>query len=187
MTELAAGDATAGRAKAGRMEIFQGGGEELGPAALPFEGMDESVMAGFAKLIANGAGAVSGETVRCLYREPQGRFSLCYAWFKSGFVVPRHSHNADCIYYIIAGELKMGARVLRKGDGVFVPSDHGYTFEAGPEGVELLEFRNATEFHIRFTGNDEAHWDRMAEAYRDHAASWPNETIPPSDRIAAAE
>jgi quercetin dioxygenase-like cupin family protein len=173
--------------KPARMEIFQGPGEELGPDAMPFVGMDETVMAGFAKLMESGAAPSAGESVRCLFREPQGRYSLCQAWFKSGFIVPRHSHDADCLYYIIAGELKMGSKTLRKGEGAFVPADHAYTFEAGPEGVELLEFRNATNFHFRFRSNDEAHWDRMAGVYRDRAEAWPNETIPPSDRTVAAE
>jgi quercetin dioxygenase-like cupin family protein len=187
MSEAQAGNPVASPAKAGRLEIFSGGGEAVGPEAMPFEGMDESVMAGFGKLMASGATPGSGETVRCLFRESQGRFSLCYAWFKSGFVLPRHSHNADCIYYIIGGELKMGTRVLRKGEGIFVPADHGYTFEAGREGVEVLEFRNAASFHMRFKGNDDAHWERVAKAYRDNAASWPDETVPPSDRAIPAK
>jgi quercetin dioxygenase-like cupin family protein len=187
MTEAATVNPVATPAKESRMEIFSGGGVELAPEDLPYEGMDETVMAGFAKLMAAGATPGAAETVRCLFRESQGRFSVCSAWFKSGFVLPRHSHDADCIYYILGGELKMGARVLRKGDGVFVPADHGYTFEAGPEGVEVLEFRNATSFHMRFKGNDDAHWERIAKAYRDNAASWPNETVPPSDRAVAAK
>ena len=173
--------------KAGRMEIFSGGGVALTPETMPFEGVDESVMAGFAKLMANGAVEGAGEIVRCLYRESQGRFSVCYGWFKSGAVLPRHSHNADCVYYVLGGELKLGAKVLRKGDGFFVPADHGYTYEAGPEGVEVLEFRNSADFHIRFKGNDDAHWERMAKAYRENAASWANETMPPSDRVAVAK
>jgi hypothetical protein len=90
--------------KAGKMEIFTGGGAALTPEDMPFEGVDESVMAGFAKLMANGAVEGAGETVRCLYRESQGRFSVCYGWFKSGAVLPRHSHNADCVYYVLGGE-----------------------------------------------------------------------------------
>ena len=184
MTEAEVSDRVAPAATSGRMEIFSGGGEELGPEAMPFEGVDESVMAGLAKLMQSGGGG-EGAKVRCLYRESQGRFSLCYAWFKSGYLLPRHSHNADCVYYVLGGEIKMGTRVLRKGDGFFVPSDHGYTYEAGPEGAEVLEFRNATNFNIRFKGNDEAHWDRIAKGYREHAAAWSNETVPPSDRAAA--
>jgi quercetin dioxygenase-like cupin family protein len=185
MSEADVSDRVAPGATAGRMEIFSGGGEELGPETMPMEGMDESVMAGFAKLMQSGARAGEGDLVRCLYRESQGRFSLCYAWFKSGFVLPRHSHSADCVYYILGGEIKMGTRVLRKGEGFFVPADHGYTYEAGAEGAEVLEFRNATKFDIRFKGNDEAHWERMAQGYREHAAAWSNETVPPSDRSAA--
>jgi quercetin dioxygenase-like cupin family protein len=185
MSELETIDQVAPAVKSGRMEIFSGGGEPLGPEALPYEGMDESVMAGFAKLMESGARPGEGETVRCLFRESQGRFSLCYAWFKSGFVLPRHSHNADCVYYVLGGEMKVGTKILRKGEGFFVPADHGYTFEAGRDGVEVLEFRNSTAFHIRFKGNDEAHWDRVAKGYRENADVWSNETVPPSDRVMA--
>jgi quercetin dioxygenase-like cupin family protein len=184
LSEATLSNAAAPEPKPGRMEIFSGGGEPLTAEMMPFEGIDDSVMAGFAKMMESGARAGDGESVRCLYRESQGRFSVCYAWFKSGFIVPRHSHNADCVYYVLGGELKMGARVLKKGDGIFVPSDHGYTFEAGPAGAEVLEFRNSTNFHIKFKGNDDAHWERMAKAYRDNAAVWPTETVPPSDRKA---
>jgi quercetin dioxygenase-like cupin family protein len=187
MREVAESSLPVAPAKTGRMEIFTGGGTPLTPEDMPMEGVDESVMAGFGKLLANGAAEGAGETVKCLFRESQGRFSVCYAWFRSGAVLPRHSHNADCVYYVLGGSLKLGSKVLRKGEGFFIPSDHGYTFEAGEEGVEVLEFRNSTKFHIRFKGNDEAHWERMAQVYRDHARNWPNETLTPSERAAAAK
>lgn len=161
-------------------------GEPLSETQMPMEGIDESVLAGFAKINATGADVTQGETVRCLFREPgENGLSLCYAWFKSGFVLPRHSHDADCVYYIVGGELKIGRKVLRKGDGFFVPSGVVYSYEAGPEGVEVLEFRNATQFNILFKNNDENHWDRIAESYREHGANWPDETTPPSDRVAS--
>jgi len=163
-----------------RMDVFRGAeAAELDHDAMPFEGVDEDVMAGFAKIAATGADPMLGAMTEVLFREPADTgLSLCRAWFKSGYILPRHSHNADCIYYVLGGELSMGAATLRKGDGVFIPADHGYTLQAGPEGVEILEFRNATKFHILFKGNDTAHWDRIAAVYQEKAAVWAAETPP---------
>lgn len=164
------------------IEVFHGsGGTPLTEEQMPMEGLDDSVMSGFSKLLDAGAAEGEGEYVRCLFREPgDDGLSLCYAWFKSGFILPRHSHSADCLYYIVGGELNLGRQTLRKGDGFFVPADMKYSYQAGPEGVEVLEFRNASRFNILFKGNDDAHWNRMAEAFRENVPNWKNETVPPS-------
>ena len=47
---------------------------------------------------AGAEGADDGNEVRLLFSMPG--MSLTYAWFKSGFPLPLHSHNADCLYYI---------------------------------------------------------------------------------------
>lgn len=182
---MTAAEASATTAERRRISVFRASeGEPLSDEQMPMEGVDDSVMAGFAGLMEAGAGEASGETVRCLFREPgEDGLSLCYAWFKSGFVLPRHSHDADCVYYVVGGELKLGKQVLRKGDGFFVPSGATYSYEVGPEGVEVLEFRNATRFNILFRNNDESHWARMADAFRSNAPNWSSETVPPSDRF----
>jgi quercetin dioxygenase-like cupin family protein len=159
----------------------------LEESQMPMEGMDQSVAEGFAKVMEAGAAEDTGADVRCLFREPHaGGLSLCYAWFKSGYLLPRHSHDADCVYYVIGGELRLGNQVLRKGDGFFVPSGAPYSYRAGPEGVEVLEFRNATQFNIAFKGNDARQWERIAQAYRDNLPQWKGETVPPSDRTPSA-
>jgi quercetin dioxygenase-like cupin family protein len=190
MTEAATTTPGAPRRKARRIEIFCAEGEKLGPRVVPVEGLDE--MAAFVKVAGNGtimkeAGELAGTKVRCLFRQSEDNgFSLIYVWFKSGYVLPRHSHNTDCLYYVIAGELKMGAKVLRKGDGMFIPANAGYTYEAGPDGVEVLEFRSASLIHINLKGNDESHLNRIAKAYRENTQSWAEETVPPSERAAVA-
>lgn len=150
---------------------------------MPMEGMDESVAEGFGKLVEAGAAEAGGETVTCLFEEQEkDGMSLCYAWFKSGYVLPRHSHNADCLYYVLGGEITLGKQVLRKGDGFFVPSDAPYSYVTGPEGAEVLEFRNATQFNFLFRNNDTAHWEKMARAYRENSSKWASEVTAPSDR-----
>jgi quercetin dioxygenase-like cupin family protein len=166
------------------MVVFYGrDAEPLDSDRMPIEGMDEGVRAGLAKLPSADVEQGAGEKSVVLFSEPgdQG-LSLVYLWLKSGYVLPRHSHDADCLYYVLGGELRMGSHVLRKGDGMFIPCDQAYGYEAGPEGVEVLEFRNATRFNFVFKANDEAWWERMAATYRDRAAIWAKELVPPSDR-----
>ena len=69
--------------------------------------------------------------------------SLVHAWFGPNFPLFRHSHPklGDCLYYIVAGSAVLGSRVLKPGDGFFVPNGMPYKYRAGPEGVEILEFR----------------------------------------------
>jgi len=151
---------------------------------LTVEGMDEGVIAGFAKLQACGAVAGLAERTSRLFadEDDEAGLSLVKVWFKSGNNLPRHSHSSDCLYYIIGGEARMGATTLKKGDGVFIPANQAYTLEAGPDGVELLEFRAATRYNIFYKGNDEAHWERIAEGYRTRADLWRTELVPPSER-----
>ena len=50
---------------------------------------------------------------------------------------------------MVSGTAIMGSQVLGAGDGFFVRGDAPYTYEAGPDGVEVLEFRMATSFDIK--------------------------------------
>ncbi len=129
---------------------------------------------GLAHYASEGSGA---QVVKLLYGAPG--FSLTYVWFKSGYPLPLHSHSNDCLYYILAGTLKVGREVLGAGDGFFVASDVGYTYEPGPEGVEVLEFRNTDQLNIRFRSDDKSVWDQAAAVLAAHAASWSVE-LPPS-------
>jgi hypothetical protein len=144
--------------------------------AMRAEGVTGLVRDGLAQLAEAGLG--EGETVKLLFSAPG--FSLAYAWFKSGFPLPRHSHNTDCLYYIIAGSLTFGAEVLGKGDGFFVPSDAAYTYVPGPEGVEILEFRTADRFNIRFLADNPAFWSRAAATVSAELDGWRGQR-PPSE------
>jgi len=162
-----------------RMTVFRAADE--GNALIdhmPLEGIDEGVLAAFAKIAAAGVDINQGTVTKCLFQEPVSGLSLCYGWFKSNYLLPRHSHNADCVYYVLRGELQAGATSLRAGDGIFVPADDAYAFQAGPEGAEFLEFRNATQFHFLFKGNDEAHWDRIKDVHVSQQHVWPDEKPP---------
>jgi quercetin dioxygenase-like cupin family protein len=89
--------------------------------------------------------AAIGSQLKVLARDPSG-FSLLHVWFKANYPLPRHSHNTDCMYYVISGAAVMGNQTLRAGDSFFVPGDAPYQYVAGPDGVEVLEVRYGAEY-----------------------------------------
>ena len=94
------------------------------------------------------------------------------AWFGPHFVLPRHTHDGDCLYYVLEGSLTMGSRVLAAGDGFFVPSDSPYAYEAGADGVVVLEFRTRTSFGMDILGGQVERWRRMATVAEEHGEAW---------------
>lgn len=116
---------------------------------------------------------VAGQTVKVLFRQPEeeGGFSLVYAWFKPHFPLPRHSHSADCLYYVVSGSAVMGSQTLQAGDGFFVPSGAPYQYAAGPDGVEVLEFRHARSFDMQITESNER-YARIYEVAARLAPQW---------------
>ena len=138
--------------------------------------LDESGMAGGWTFVETGAPeelwpadfgarmmAASRLTVPFRHDGPEG-FSLVTVEFAPGFIVARHSHTSDCLYYILEGEIFLGRRALGPGDGFFLPADHPYGYRAGPQGVKLLEFRHATGFATTFHEKDMARYRAAADA-----------------------
>jgi quercetin dioxygenase-like cupin family protein len=99
-------------------------------------------------------------------------FSLVRAWFAPHYVLPRHTHHGDCLYYVVEGSLKMGSQVLDAGDGFFVPSEAPYAYEAGPDGVTVLEFRMATAFDMKIPGGQLERVRRMGQVAEEHGDGW---------------
>lgn len=87
------------------------------------------------------AGRDEGIAVHLLFRQPDG-FSLLFVWVKPNYPLIRHSHDADCMYYVASGSIIVGDMTLRAGDGFFVPGDSLYMYIGGPEGAEVLEVRH---------------------------------------------
>ena len=164
-----------------RMRIFRDeDARVVDDEIMPMEGVDARILEGFKQLA--GHGLEQAQTIRCLFRDEARGMSLVHIWFKSGFILPQHKHDADCVYYIIAGEIHAGSVVLRQGDGMFIPKDHDYTYIVGPQGVELLEFRNAAQFNIVLNANDAGQWQRMASAAKKNAEAWKRQLRPPARR-----
>ena len=103
-----------------------------------------------------------------------GGFSLVTIEFAPGYMLPRHSHSSDCLYYIVEGGIVMGRRELGPGDGFFLPAEQPYAYHAGPEGVKLLEFRHETAFDMKVYEKDMAQYraralESMSAAKEGHA------------------
>lgn len=125
------------------------------------------------------AGMLEGSKVMLLFSRPG--LSLTYVWFKSGFPLPCHSHDADCAYFIIAGSLRIGTEELGPGDGFFVGKDVPYTYTPGPEGVEVLEIRTANHFDIKLlAGKNPAYWQKALVGLMQAKEAWPEQATPPS-------
>ena len=117
-----------------------------------------------------GAGYLEGEEITVLVNIPG--FSLTHVWFKKDFPLPLHSHDADCLYYIIAGSIHLGTEKLGPRDGFFIPSGVPYTYRPGPEGVELLEFRHANQFDFQLFARNQAFYDKAVETVTANREIW---------------
>lgn len=128
------------------------------------------------------AGVGDGAVLKQLLRHSgEGGFSLVYIWWKANYHLPRHSHDCDCVYYVISGQVLMGSKVLGAGDGFYVPADHPYGYRAGPEGAEVLEFRHSTEFDFVFHEKAEG-FAPIIDAVRANAARWAADVVAPVTR-----
>lgn len=117
----------------------------------------------------------SGQVVKVLFGDPDaGGMSLVWSWFAPNFPLPRHSHSADCLYYVSRGELHMGRQLVKEGEGFFVPDGAPYAYTAGPEGVEVLEFRAVSTFDMQIT-ESLPRWAKMVEISREQGAAWAGE------------
>ena len=173
-------DATQTAAKAParpRMQIFRSEGVPLADDMMRPEPMTPADTAAFEA--AAQSGMHHGHQLVCLYRSPlPDGPSLCRMWLKGGFVTPRHRHDTNCIYYVLAGELRLGNAVLAPNEGVFVPQGTVYSIEAGSAGLDVLEFRTDTVFNVEYTGNDAGFWQHVSQAMTSNSPGWPDQPRP---------
>jgi len=68
-----------------------------------------------------------------------------------GFVTESHAHDEDEIIFVLEGEMKLGARVLRSGSSAMIPGKTLYGFTAGADGLRFLNFRARRDstFHTK--------------------------------------
>jgi hypothetical protein len=129
-----------------------------------------------------------GNGTRILYQDPDpDGFSMVHAWFGENFPLPRHTHSGDCLYYVLKGELRMGAKTVKAGSGFFVPSDRPYTYRAGPGGVEVIEFRKVSSFDMITLDQDAAKWESYTSIGEDMAETWDDTRPEWVDRLKAGQ
>ncbi len=126
------------------------------------------------------AGIAQGSELKVLFQMPG--FSLVYAWFKSGYPLPRHTHNCDCLYYVISGSLILGHEELGPGDGFFVGKDVPYTYKPGESGVEVLEFRATNAFDIKVLADNPLFWEGAVKTALAQRSAWATEKPPSVSR-----
>lgn len=137
-------------------------------------GMTDEIIAGATRVQEAGFGAAYD--TRVVFSSPD--MSLTYAWFKSDYPLPRHSHDSDCLYYVIAGSIQFGKETLRKGDGFLLPADMPYAYVAGPDGVEILEFRNTSSFNFKWLTHGPAFWESTLATIERKRDDWQTEQPP---------
>jgi quercetin dioxygenase-like cupin family protein len=143
--------------------------------------MSEQIQTGAAAALSNGASL--GAQLRVLVRQApeDGGFSLIHIWFKPGYPLLRHSHNVDCLYYVISGSAIMGSQTLQAGDSFFVPADAPYLYTAGPTGVEVLEIRHGVDqFGIDISDATPKQWQALADSFAEHQADWAKLDVAPT-------
>jgi mannose-6-phosphate isomerase-like protein (cupin superfamily) len=123
-------------------------------------GMDNAIAAGY----------LEGGEVKILTELPG--FGLTHVWFKPGYQLPLHSHDVDCMYYVISGSLKLGSEELGARDSFFVPAEVPYTYKPGPDGVEVLEIRQANHFNFVNHARGKAWWDKAVSETSNHREGW---------------
>jgi mannose-6-phosphate isomerase-like protein (cupin superfamily) len=122
------------------------------------------------------AGNLDGDEIKVLVNLPG--FSITYAWLKQGYALPLHSHDADCLYYVVAGSLKLGTEELKARDSFFVPAHTPYTYKPGQDGVEVVEFRHAQQFSFLALAKGETYWRKAAELAAHHHPAWTGSPRP---------
>ena len=143
--------------------------------------MSDGARASLGDAVTEGAGA--GAKVMILNRQSddEGGFSLLHAWFKADYPLPRHSHDSDCMYYVISGEAIMGNQTLRAGDSFFVPADAPYVYTAGTDGVEVLEIRHGvSQFDMKIPDAQAGRWEEMVDVTLANRERWQSEEVSPT-------
>jgi len=129
---------------------------------------------GLARMI--DAGVMDGTEFTMLCNLPG--FTLMHAWFKKDYPLPLHSHSADCLYYVAAGSARLGTEELSAGDSFFVPANTPYTYRAGPEGVEVLEFRHTLDIDFQNYAKNRAFYEKAITTIMENRDLWQKSPMP---------
>ena len=129
------------------------------------------------------AGLSAGTEAKVVVRQndDEGGFSLLRLWFKANYPLARHTHDSDCLYYVLSGSIVMGRQTLRAGDAFFVPDGAPYQYDAGPDGVEVLEIRrNVAQFDMKIFDARAEQWRAMTETVQTNHERWASMPTSPT-------
>lgn len=116
------------------------------------------------------AGVMDGAQFTVLCNLPG--FTLVHAWVKKDYPLPLHSHSADCLYHVVSGSLRLGTEDLGAGDSIFIPANVPYTYRAGAEGAEVLEFRHTLDVDFRSYAKNKAFYDKAVSTILANRDAW---------------
>lgn len=181
MTEPEAKKAVSG------IEIFrESGAPSLRDSGMMEHNNGEAANAGIQRMM--DAGLSHSNVLKALYKsdDPNGP-SLSYAWFKGNYALPLHTHDTDCLYYIISGEIRLGNEVLKAGDGFMLRAHTPYQYRVGPDGVEVLEFRPTSKFDIRIKDGTPRYWDKLVDICAQNRNLWEKQDPPVRRPLVSSE
>jgi len=122
------------------------------------------------------AGVTDGAEFTLLCNVPG--FALVHCWFKQDYPLPLHSHSANGLYYIVSGSARLGTETLGPGDCIFIPANTPYTYRAGPEGAEILEFRHDLNADYRNYAKNKAFYDKAVSTILANRDAWRKAALP---------
>jgi mannose-6-phosphate isomerase-like protein (cupin superfamily) len=126
------------------------------------------------------AGREDGLVSSLLFHQQDG-FSIVHLWVKPYYPLPRHSHDSDCLYYVVNGSLSYGIETLRASDGFFVPEGIDYVYTGGPEGAELIEVRfGVNNIETDLPAQSDRRYERELELINANHAAWLTMTMAPT-------
>jgi hypothetical protein len=164
-----------------RMEIFRAADavDNGGPQGMRGQSIGASDTMAKMKCLQE-VGILDGSVSSLLYRQENG-FSLIHLWIKPHYPLPRHSHDSDCLYYVVSGSIVLGSETLRASDGFFVPADANYVYVGGPEGAEIIEIRHgANSIVTAFPPISDTRRDKDRELIAANHAAWLAMTTAPT-------
>jgi len=156
-----------------RDAVPHGGRPQRGSDAPGFE-LHPSILRGLKQV--RETADCGGATAMTLFSMPT--LHVSYVWFKSGYPLPLHSHDADCYYLVIAGSMRVGTETLEKGDGVLIPGGAPYTVHPGEDGVEFLEMRTSPDYDTHYRAKTDTYWDRVRDTRIARKDVWAEEQAP---------
>jgi mannose-6-phosphate isomerase-like protein (cupin superfamily) len=159
-----------------KMQIFRAAQAPklMEAGVLEVKPFDATQRAGMNELVK--AGYLEGDEERELFNMPG--FSLIHVWFKKDYPLALHSHDSDCLYYIVAGSLRLGTEELGPRDGFFIPAGTPYKYRPGRDGVEVLEFRHTTKFDFRNLSTGAGFYTKALEAVASNLDGWRQAKMP---------